>query len=65
MLWPAGLGMALGFSVLAAAAWLMGKPRHGGDNVPIQLFVVEALAMLFIALHYGDVEICGKIMENL
>jgi hypothetical protein len=57
--------MALGFSVLAAAAWLMGKPRHGGDNVPIQLFVVEALAMLFIALHYGDVEICGKIMENL
>ena len=53
MLWPAGLGMALGFSVLAAAAWLMGKPRHGGDNVPIQLFVVEALAMLFIALHYG------------
>ena len=55
--------MALGFSVLAAAAWLMGKP-HGGDNVPIQLFVVEA-CVLFIALHYGDVEICGKIMDNL
>ena len=44
MLWPAGLGMALGFSVLAADAWLVG-------NVPIQLFLVEACMMLH---SYGD-----------
>ena len=49
MLWPAGLGMALGFSVLAAAAW---RSRAVGVSP-----AVVKVCMLFISLHYGHVEI--------